>query len=120
MLAAQLARPAPVGTWLACERRCKSAQKREQIGPRLNLVQHDQSGEGAQHKSRIGQASLIVRVFQVEMPYRALPLSGQLSCQRSLANLPRAKHGHNREAGQPAGELIEMGWTRDHGAKMVS
>jgi len=96
------------------------AQKGEKIWPRLYLIQHHQTFERPQHKGRISQTSLIIRIFQIKMSHRSVPLRCQLSCQCRFSDLSRAEHGHNRKVGQSVGKLIKMSWARDHGAPIIS
>ena len=74
----------------------QDAKNRKEIGPRLDLVQHDQAAQGTQRQLRLGQAGQMLGVLQVEPGDRSRMSLRHLACQGGLAHLAGAEDGDRR------------------------
>ena len=71
------------------------AKDREQVGPGLDLVEHDQAAFGPQHELRVLQPAQVR--LRLEVEERGVAVPGKLTRQRGLAALAwpeQCRHGH--------------------------
>jgi hypothetical protein len=93
-------------------------QDGKQIGPPLDLVEHDQTAQRLERQLRLGETGKVPRTLQIEERGRAGPL-GMGAGQGALADLARSQQRDHRELAQEPRKLVEVARARQQHAGQV-